>query len=1114
MPRDEFNSVNITNDRQVNGTEFGNFSRSEYTITSENSIHTSETNNVNRSELNEITQGDSRDNDDIDKQLTQRERDLIEEAANGNSGSSAASSGGSSSSSASSSSSSSASSGGGATASSASASGATGAAASAGSAAAASGAVAASSIVAVSAFVITIAAPIVLSNARIKEETAVVQPSENEVYYSLDLVEPFEDENYIVTVTNETYDQYQPLVEGINTGTFAELTVDRDYELMVIEGTESEISRILYRQTFRTFKEEEPGPTLVSEVRGATLSNNADFINNTFDVTLDYVDDYDKFSNFAVTLTRANQVQPQGLHQMNADETPSDGSGDSKTFSLEKTTATQTIQAGSDFLLNAGSFTYSFSYESTDNPGQALTITTPTSAISFVDNVHQSVVNSATLLEEADFREAIVTVNLDFVDDYNKFSNFTLTLQEISPEPDWQPDAMVYALQKVNGNQTVEVNSGENETSLEDRSFNYMITYMSTDESIEQVANSGQITFTDPTFVSEFYGATINSQVDMTNKVFYVELNYQDDYYMFCNIELSLSYLDEKNETVEYSFSLDDVTDPQPVSFDEMEERTYNYEFTYHRYDENQDDPAHVISSGTVTFDDPTWVPSTANFYGVNFISADYSQRTVTAQLDYLDPDGFLGEDMELILFDHSKNVTKKFNTTNGTLEKTTEPQVLSLEVEGDQTFEGGIDVSSTGGFDYSLSYVDNNEDKYIYNYDLTVEDENGLVNGLDFKFDTKPTDSTQAYANSQDETFRIYSAYNNYFGNLEWSGFQLDICAQDFDSITSGGNDQPTQSDTPIGRYSLNTSTGGWRNVFYINDSQLDQLDLLSGDYDYYYYRITYFANVDDAMTGDEARSTFVSSTITFVDELTPSVNGVNVGSLVDVSDFYYFPIQILFDNPNASFRDVQVTAKVENSEEIDVTCASYSGSFEKDMDWQVGSINHNDLEELGIDENNPTGEVIISVYDSDDIVGESDPLFTDTVEFTLQGDDDLPIVYGARFDGNMLTQNQNDQYQIGLQHLIFTGYFDESEAYSPRFYFTIHSGTGSYVNNEQVTRLEFIPTDMSASINIVFGALDDSYFNENNEIEMTIKIKWFDENNDIHETQLCSHQTFYKQA
>ena len=52
MPRDEFNSVNITNDRQVNGTEFGNFSRSEYTITSENSIHTSETNNVNRSELN------------------------------------------------------------------------------------------------------------------------------------------------------------------------------------------------------------------------------------------------------------------------------------------------------------------------------------------------------------------------------------------------------------------------------------------------------------------------------------------------------------------------------------------------------------------------------------------------------------------------------------------------------------------------------------------------------------------------------------------------------------------------------------------------------------------------------------------------------------------------------------------------------------------------------------------------------------------------------------------------------------------------------------------------------------------------------------------------------
>ena len=1108
MPRDEFNTVNISNDRQVFGNEFGNFSRNEYTVPSENVTHTSETNTVNNSELNDISQGDSRKKDDIDKQLTQRERDLIEDATNGDAGSSVASSGGSSASS--SSSSASASSSG--ASSSASAGGATGAAASAGSAAAASGAVAASSIVAVSAFVITIAAPIVLSNAKIKEDTAVIQPSENEVYYSLDLVEPFEDESYIVTVTNETYDQSQPLIEGTNIGTFEELTVNRDYELMVIEGSETEISRILYRKTFRTFSTE---PTLFSEVRGATLSTNADFIHNTFDVTLDYVDDYDKFSNFAVTLTRANQVQPQGLHQMNADETTSDGNGDSKTFALEKTTQTQTIEAGNDFLLANGAFTYSFSYESSDNPGQAFIIETPTAPISFVDNVHQSVVNSATLLEEADFREAIVTVNLDFVDDYNKFSNFTLTLQEISPEPDWQPDAMVYALQKVNGNQTVEVNSGENETSLEDRSFNYMITYMSTDESVEQVASSGEITFTDPTFVSEFYGATINSQVDMTNKEFTIQLDFQDDYYMFCNIELSLSYLDEKNETVEYSFSLDDVTDPQSVSFDEMEERTYNYQFTYHRYDENQDDPPHVISSGTVTFDDPNWVPSTANFYGVNFISANYAERTVTAQLDYLDPDGFLGADMELILFDHSKNVTKKFNTTNGTLEKTTEPQVLSLEVEGDQTFEGGIDVSSTGGFDYSLSYVDNNEDKYIYNYDLTVEDENGLVNGLDFKFDTKSTDSTMAYANSQDQTFRIYCAYNNYFSNLEWSGFQLDICPEDFDSITSGGNDQPTQSDTPIGRYSLNTSTGGWRNIFYINDSQLDQIDLLSGDYDYYYYRITYFANVDDAMTGDEARSTFVSRTITFVDELKPAVNGVNVGNLVEVtSDFYYFPIQILFDNPNGSFRDIQVTVSDGGDGETYVNAATFSGAFEKDMDWQVGSISSGALEDLGIDADSPTKELTVCVYDSDDVVGESDPLFTDTVEFALQGDDDLPLVYGARFDGNMLTLNQNDQYQIGLEHLIFTGYFDESESYSPRFYFTIHSGTGSYVNNEQVTRLEFIPTDMSASINIVFGALADSYFNENNEIEMSIKIKWTDENNDIHETQLCSHQIFYKQA
>ena len=83
MPRDEYNTVNITNDRQVSGNEFGNFSTNEYKITSENSINRDETNVTNNSELNDISQTSTRDHDDIDKKLSQRDRDLIEDAANG-----------------------------------------------------------------------------------------------------------------------------------------------------------------------------------------------------------------------------------------------------------------------------------------------------------------------------------------------------------------------------------------------------------------------------------------------------------------------------------------------------------------------------------------------------------------------------------------------------------------------------------------------------------------------------------------------------------------------------------------------------------------------------------------------------------------------------------------------------------------------------------------------------------------------------------------------------------------------------------------------------------------------------------------------------------------------
>ena len=499
MPRDEFNTVNISNDRQVSGNEFGNFSNSEYTVTSENISHPLETNTINNSELNEISQGDSKDKDDIDKQLTQRERDLIEDATGGDGGSSAASSGGSG---ASSSSSASASSSGGSSISS-SATGATGAV-SAGAASAGS-AVAASAIV-VTAFAVVTAAPIILSNAHINEKTLIIEPSENEVYYSVDLIDTFEDESYYVTISNETYEKSQQIVVGNNTGSFDGLTLNQEYDFLVIEGSSNEINRLLYKSSFKTYKEETE-PTMFSEVRGATLSTNADFINNTFDVTLDYVDDYNKFSNFAITLTKGMQPSPNGLvTSVGADPTTGDETGptNSKTFALEKTTSTQTIDAGSDFLIRNTSFTYSFSYESTDYPGEAISIPTETSTVSFVDNVHQSVVNSATLLETADFHNTRVTVNLDFVDDYHKFSEFKLMLQEISPEPDWVPDPMYYSLQPINGNQTIDLNDGENETSLEDRSFNYMITYMSTDFDEEQVASSGEITFNDPTFVSEF----------------------------------------------------------------------------------------------------------------------------------------------------------------------------------------------------------------------------------------------------------------------------------------------------------------------------------------------------------------------------------------------------------------------------------------------------------------------------------------------------------------------------------------------------------------------------------------------------------------------------------
>ena len=988
MPRDEYNSVNITNDRQVNGTEFGNFSRFEYTITSENSIHASETNTINKTELNEITQGDSRDNDDIDKQLTQRERDLIEDAANGNSGSSASASSGGSSSSASSSSSSSTSSGG-VSASSGSASGATGAAGTVGGAAAAGSAVAASAVV-VTAFAVVAATPILLSNARINDKTLVLTPTVTEMSYSLELLEPFDDEQYYVTVTNETYDQTQRIVAGKNEGTFSGLTGNTRYEFVVIEGTENEIARILYRDYFKTL----PESVLVSEVRGATLSTNADFVNNTFDVTLDYVDELNKYSNFAVTLTKVNQQPaPNGLiHRADGNPITSD-EGESvttKTFALEKTTATQTIQAGNDFKIENGSFTYSFSYESTDNPGQAISIPTSSSTVTFVDNVHQSVVNSATLLQEADFRNTRVTVNLDFVDDYHKLSNFKLMLQEISLEPDSQPDPMYYSLQPIVGNQTVDLINGENETSLLDRSFNYMITYDSTDYDIEQVAASGQITFTDSTFFSEFYGASISSVITMTYKYFTVELNFQDDYWIFYSIHVTLTRQTQlSDQQQEYSFELGHQTEPQQVEFPQIQEGQYSYVFTYMRYDD-QNQTVFTAASGTVRFDDPDWVPSTAiiNGNGVTFLYADYTNKTVTIQLDYEDEDDFISE-FTLTLTDNKTSGHLVYSTTDNSLLKTTDPQTLSLGgFEGDNQVM--IDVSNTGGFAYTLSWVDNGESDYNEILNQTVADVKDYVNGINFAFDSYDSGAVPITY----EQLQFSFTYNDYFDNLLWSGFELEISTPEEQGGQTSG--QLTQTYT----ININSAQGqtGHFNVSCAEqggDYSGDYIDFLSGQYEEFNYAIKYLDPTTSEMF------TFKEGTVQFVDGTLPQWNGVFVGELIEnpTGGTYYLPIKLDYNDEYERIDELNINIVSQNNDAPTIPEANFVGIANNpndsivflDNDWQIAEFSFSDVEDFL----NPNGIDFVIVD------GNYNELYRQSMSgLTLQDSNTEFDLYGIRID------------------------------------------------------------------------------------------------------------------
>ena len=132
-----------------------------------------------------------------------------------------------------------------------------------------------------------------------EEENREDLETENEVPEEEKTEEKKEDEEeppLTLRVYNDNYSYSIPTyLELANKGSFSNLEPDQVYHVSLSENRFG--GETIFDRTFRTEKEE----TRVSEFKEFVFDKTANFINRTFEVRLDYVDDFDAFSDFILS---------------------------------------------------------------------------------------------------------------------------------------------------------------------------------------------------------------------------------------------------------------------------------------------------------------------------------------------------------------------------------------------------------------------------------------------------------------------------------------------------------------------------------------------------------------------------------------------------------------------------------------------------------------------------------------------------------------------------------------------------------------------------------------------------------------------------------------------
>ena len=227
---------------------------------------------------------------------------------------------------------------------------------------------------------------------------------------------PDEEPPLTLRVYNDNYSYSIPTyLELVNKGSFANLEPDQMYHVSLTENRFG--GETIFDKAFRTQKEE----TRVSEFKEFVFDKTANFINRTFDVRLDYVDDFDAFSDFVLSFIYVFD-EPVSSEE--------EGEGFTVDIPLKKTTEVQTVNLdGYEVTLSD-----SYKYRLTCNYyGEKKTLdegdVTFTDISGAVTEFHELIFDKT-----ANFDTRTFEVQLDYQDDLYYMYGFEFTLTDLETE--------------------------------------------------------------------------------------------------------------------------------------------------------------------------------------------------------------------------------------------------------------------------------------------------------------------------------------------------------------------------------------------------------------------------------------------------------------------------------------------------------------------------------------------------------------------------------------------------------------------------------------------------------------------------------------------------------